>query len=66
MLKELYEMTAHIEQLSRTEHDLIREMHPNVSAIKEHVENVDAVAPGDSNDRRLDLSRLDVKIDILC
>ena len=49
MLKELYEMTAHIEQLSRTEHDLIREVHPNVSAIKEHVENVDAVAPGDSN-----------------
>jgi hypothetical protein len=52
MLKELHEMTARIEQLSRSEHDLIREVHPNVSAIKEHVENVaDAVAPGDSNTR---------------
>jgi hypothetical protein len=50
MLKELHEMTARIEQLSRSEHDLIREVHPKVSAIKEHVENVaDAVAPGDSN-----------------
>jgi hypothetical protein len=50
MLKELHEMTARIEQLSRSEHDLIREVHPKVSAIKEHVENVaDAVAPGDSS-----------------
>ena len=50
MLKELHEMTARIEQLSRSEHDLIREVHPKVSAIKEQVENVaDAVAPGDSN-----------------
>jgi hypothetical protein len=50
MLKELHEMTARIEQLSRSEHDLIREVHPKVSAIKEHVENVaDAVASGDSN-----------------
>ena len=50
MLKELHEMTARIEQLSRSEHELIREVHPKVSANKEHVENVvDAVVPGDSN-----------------
>jgi len=46
MLKELHEMTTRIEQLSEAEHDLIREVHPQVGAIKEHVENVrDAVSP---------------------
>jgi hypothetical protein len=40
MLKELHEMTARIEQLSKTEHDLIQEVHPQVSEIKEHVEHV--------------------------
>ena len=49
MLKELHEMTTRIEQLSRAEHDLIREVHPQVGEIKEHVENVrDAVSPGKS------------------
>jgi methyl-accepting chemotaxis protein len=44
MLKELHEMTARIEQLSRAEHDLIQEVHPKVNEIQEHVENVaDAV-----------------------
>ena len=40
MLQELHEMTTRIEQLSRAEHDLISEVHPQVSEIKEHVENV--------------------------
>jgi hypothetical protein len=53
MLKELHEMTGRIEQLSRAEHDLIREVHPQVSEIKEHVENVaDAVSPERSTDSR--------------
>ena len=48
MLKELHEMTTRIEQLSQTEHDLIREVHPQVTEIKEHVENVvEAVSPDD-------------------
>jgi len=46
MLKELHEMTTRIEKLSEAEHDLIREVHPQVGEIKEHVENVaEAVAP---------------------
>ena len=40
MLKELHEMTTRIEKLSKTEHDLISEVHPQVNEIKEHVENV--------------------------
>jgi len=44
VLKELHQMTARIEQLSKAEHDLIQEVHPQVGEIKEHVENVaDAV-----------------------
>jgi hypothetical protein len=46
LLKELHEIATRIEDLSRAEHDLIREVHPQVGEIKEHVENVrDAVAP---------------------
>jgi hypothetical protein len=46
MLKELHEMTTRIEQLSKAEHDLIREVHPQVGEIKEHVEDVrEAVSP---------------------
>jgi len=46
MLKELHEMTTRIEKLSKTEHDLISEVHPQVNEIKEHVEDVrDAVSP---------------------
>ena len=40
MLKELNDMTRRIEQLSKAEHDLIREVHPQVQSIKEHVEDV--------------------------
>lgn len=36
-------MTARIERISQAEHDLISDVHPQVSEIKEHVENVRAV-----------------------
>ena len=46
LLKELHEITTRIERLSRAEHDLIRDVHPKVHEIKEHVENVvEAVSP---------------------
>lgn len=49
LLKELHEMTARIEQLSKAEHELIREVHPQVGEIKEHVEDVrEAVSPDKS------------------
>jgi uncharacterized protein YoxC len=40
MLKELHQMTTRIEQLSQAEHELIRDVHPKVHELKEHVENV--------------------------
>jgi hypothetical protein len=40
MLEELHEMTTRIEKLSQAEHDLSSDVHPQVSKIKEHVENV--------------------------
>jgi hypothetical protein len=40
MLKELHEMTTRIEHLSKAEHDLIRDVHPQVEKIKEHIEDV--------------------------
>ena len=46
MLGELHEMATRIEKLSQAEHDLIREVHPQVSEIKEHVEDVrEVVSP---------------------
>ena len=46
MLKELHEMATRIEKLSKSEHDLISDVHPQVSEIKEHVEDVrNAVSP---------------------
>ena len=46
MLTELREMTQRIERLSEAEHELIREVHPQVGEIKEHVETVkEAVSP---------------------
>ena len=46
MLEELHEVTTRIEKLSQAEHDLIREVHPKVGEIKEHVEDVrEAVSP---------------------
>ena len=43
MLEELHEMTTRIEKLSQAEHDLISDVHPQVSEIKEHVQNVEEV-----------------------
>ena len=40
MLKELHDVTRRIEKLSKIEHDLIREVHPNVEEIKESVKDV--------------------------
>ena len=40
MLEELHEMTTRIEKLSQSEHDLISDVHPQVSEIKQEVENV--------------------------
>jgi len=39
-LEELHEMTARIEKLSRAEHELITDVHPQVSEIKEQVKTV--------------------------
>lgn len=53
MLKELHEMTGRIEHLSRAEHDLIKEVHPTVSDIKQRVEDVqDAVASEGKPDKQ--------------
>ena len=44
LLKELHAQGKRIEELSKVEHDLIREVHPQVGEIKERVEKVaDAV-----------------------
>jgi hypothetical protein len=46
MLKELHEVTGRIERLSKAEHDLIRDVHPQVNEIKEQVETIsNAVSP---------------------
>ena len=39
-LKELHGMTKRIERLSTVEHEMIREVYPQVNEIKEHVQNV--------------------------
>ena len=49
LLKELHDITTRIEGLSKAEHDMIRDVHPKVREIKEHVENVaEAVSPQNS------------------
>jgi hypothetical protein len=40
LLKELHDITTRIEGLSKAEHEMIRDVHPKVHEIKEHVENV--------------------------
>jgi len=49
LLEELHEMTARIEKLSQAEHDLIRDVHPQVSEIKENVENVREVVSSEKS-----------------
>jgi hypothetical protein len=52
MLAELHEMTRRIEGISQAEHDMIREVHPQVGEIKEAVADVAAdVADVVSSDR---------------
>ena len=47
----LHEMTTRIQKLSQAEHDMIQEVHPKVSKIKEHVETVaEAVSPEKSTE----------------
>jgi hypothetical protein len=53
MLEELREVTTRIEKLSQTEHDLIREVHPQVSEIKEHVQDVREVVSPEKTERGL-------------
>jgi hypothetical protein len=49
LLKELHDIATRIEGLSKAEHDMIRDVHPKVHEIKEHVENVaEAVSPQNS------------------
>lgn len=52
MLKDLHEMTGRIEHLSKAEHDLIKEVHPTVSDIKERVENVQDVVGSEGGDSK--------------
>ena len=53
LLKELGDIARRIETLSKAEHDLIREVHPKVHEIKEHVESVaDAVSAEDPKAKR--------------
>jgi heme exporter protein D len=49
MLKELHEVTTRIEKLSQAEHDLISDVHPQVSEIKEHVQNVREVVSSETS-----------------
>jgi len=49
MLEELHGMTKRIERLSQAEHDLISDVHPQVSEIKEHVENVRQVVSSEKS-----------------
>ena len=44
-------MTARIERLSRAGHDLISDVHPQVSEIKEHVENVREAVSSEKSSR---------------
>src|SRR5262245_4780498 len=58
MLEELHEVTTRIEKLSLAEHDLIRDVHPQVSDIKEHGEDVREIIAPEKNYARTDLNLL--------
>jgi hypothetical protein len=40
VLEELHQVTRRIEQVARSEHELIQDVHPQVNQIKERVETV--------------------------
>lgn len=49
MLKELHDVTKRIEKLSKSEHDLLQDVHPAVEQIKHSVKGVaEAVSADDS------------------
>ena len=50
MLKELRDQNARIEQLSKAEHDLIREVHPKVEEISDDVSKVAAAVHSGSRE----------------
>ena len=53
MLKELHQMTRRIESISAAGRDLIEEVHPNVSDIKQKVEDVaEAISTDEPNAKR--------------
>ncbi|HKQ39611.1 MAG TPA: hypothetical protein VJ063_16160 [Verrucomicrobiae bacterium] len=47
LLKELHKHTQRIARLTKAEHDLIQEVHPQVGAIKEAIEQVAADVPAE-------------------
>ncbi len=47
MLQELHDVAKRIEKVSQAEHDLIREVHPNVEEIKESVKDVASAVSAD-------------------
>ena len=49
MLKELHEMTQRIQKVSEEGQDLMRDVHPQVSEIKEHVETVKEAVSSEKN-----------------
>jgi hypothetical protein len=49
LLREIREQGKRIEKLSRSEHDLIREVHPRVSEIKETLETVSQAVTSESS-----------------
>ncbi len=46
VLKQLRQQGERIEYLSREEHDLVKELHPQVEKIQEHVKQIADEAPG--------------------
>jgi predicted transcriptional regulator len=52
LLGELNEMAQRIENLSRAEHELIQEVHPQVGAIKEHIETVAEAVTDDAQKQK--------------
>ena len=54
LLKRLHQQGKRIEEFARTEHDLIKEVHPQVGEIREHMQAVAeaVVAPPESGSAR--------------
>jgi hypothetical protein len=48
LLGELHQMTKRIEHFSKAEHELIQEVHPQVTEIKDKVEHVQQAVSGEN------------------